>query len=141
MSRRGRLSVGAAALAFAFMTGAGVAEAKFDAHGSAGQVYVTGLGSHAQMSLLNSAGHTVATKRADGLGGLLFRNVKPGTGYRVRLAKGGAKSGSLTVLSTRSAPPSPDAYNQTIPSRGYGYLTPRDGTKLAIDVHPPSDVT
>src|SRR2546423_2682811 len=141
MSRRGRLSVGAAALAFAFMTGAGVAEAKFDAHGSAGQVYVTGLGSHAQMSLLNSAGHTVATKRADGLGGLLFRNVKPGGGYHVRLSGGGAESGLLTVLSTRSAPPSTNVYKQTIPKKGYGYLTTRDGTKLAIDVHPPEDVS
>ena len=47
----------------------------------------------------------------------------------------------LTVLSTRPAPPSTDVYNQTIPSSGYGYLTTRDGTKLAIDVHPPQDVT
>jgi uncharacterized protein len=133
--------VGAAALAFAFMAGAGAAEASFSAHGSAKQVYVTGLGSRAQMSLLDRTGRKVATKRADGLGGLLFRDVRPGTGYRVRLSKGGAKSGPLTVLSTRSAPPNTDIYNQMIPSSGYGYLTTRDGTQLAIDVHPPSDVT
>ena len=77
---------------------------------------------------------------ADALGGLLFRNVKPGGGYRVRLAGGGETSDPLTVLSTQSAPPSTDVYNQTIPSSGYGYLTTRDGTKLAIDVHPPQDV-
>src|SRR5205807_6295509 len=29
--------------------------------------------------------------------------------------------------------------NQTIQSNGYGYLTTRDGTKLAIYVHPPND--
>jgi len=136
-----RLAVGASALAFALMTGAGAAQASFSAHGSVEQVYVTQLAPGAQMSLLNQAGGTVATKQADAQGGLLFRNVSPGTGYRVRLAGGGAESGPLTVLSTRPAPPSTNVYNQTIPSKGYGYLTTRDGTKLAIDVHPPQDVT
>ncbi len=44
------------------------------------------------------------------------------------------------MLSTRPAPPSTDIYDQRIPSSGYGYLTTRDGTKLAITVHPPEDV-
>jgi predicted acyl esterase len=123
------------------MAGANPAEAAFDAHGSVEQVYVTGLSSKAQMSLLDRTGRTVATKRATGLGGLLFRDVKPGAGYRVRLAKGGAKSAPLTVLSKRSAPPSTDTYNQTIPTKGYGYLTTRDGIKLAYYVHPPQDIT
>src|SRR3954447_18249572 len=123
------------------MTGAGAAEASFSAHGSVEQVYVTHLDPGAQMSLLDRAGRTIATKRADAQGGLLFRNVSPGTGYRVRLAAGGAKSAPLTVLSTRPAPPDTHVYDQTIPSSGYGYLTTRDGTKLAIDVHPPQDVT
>ncbi len=35
------------------------------------------------------AGKTVATQPANALGGLLFRNVTPGSGYRVRLAAGG----------------------------------------------------
>ncbi len=37
----------------------------------------------------------------------------------------------------RSAPPSTKVYDQTIPKSGYGYLTTRDGTKLAIDVRLP----
>jgi putative CocE/NonD family hydrolase len=45
------------------------------------------------------------------------------------------------VLSARSAPPDEAVYNQPIPDEGYGYLTTRDGTKLAIYVHPPEDVT
>jgi len=140
MTWRVRLPVAAAALAFAFMTGAGVAQA-FRAHGSVGQVYVTHLGPGAQMSLLNPAGATIATKRATSQGGLLFRNVQPGTGYRVRLLPGGPTSRSLRVLSTRAAPPDTDVYNQQIPSEGYGYLRTRDATKLAIYVHPPEDVT
>jgi predicted acyl esterase len=137
---RVRLSVGAAALVFGFVTGASAAEASFSAHGSVEQVYVTDLAPGAQMALLNRAGRTVARKRADALGGLLFRNVRPGTAYRVRQSRKGPKSPPLTVLSTRSAPPGTDVYDQNIPSSGYGYLTTRDGTKLAIDVHPPQDV-
>jgi len=112
----------------------------FTARGSVEQVYVTGLAAGARMSLLNSAGTTVATRQASSLGGLLFRNVPPGSGYRVRPAAGGEASGPLTVLSTSPAPPSTSVYNQTLPSRGYGYMTTRDGTKLSMYVHPPQDV-
>ena len=38
-----------------------------------------------------------------------------------------------------AAPWDPSIYNQTISDNGYQYLTTRDGTKLAIDVHPPTD--
>jgi predicted acyl esterase len=113
----------------------------FSAHGSVKQVYVTGLHPRARMTLRDHNGHAVATKRADGLGGLLFRHVRPGSGYRVRRVGGGGRSGPLRVLSTRPAPPNTKVYNQQIPSSGYGYLKTRDGTKLAIDVHPPQDVT
>jgi predicted acyl esterase len=140
------LALGCGVLALMFTTGprAGAASRgvpAFSAHGSVEQVYVTGLGPGARMTLLDRDGQAVATKRADDLGGLLFRRVSPGTGYRVRPAGGGAESGPLRVLSTRPAPPNTDIYNQQIPSDGYGYLTTRDGIKLAIDVHPPSDVT
>jgi len=111
----------------------------FDAHGSVEQVYATGLPAGAQVSLYDGEGHEVATKSADELGGALFREVAPGDGYR--LASGGEESPPLQVLTTQSAPPSADIYNQSIPSSGYGYLSTRDGTKLAIDVHPPQDVT
>src|SRR3954447_5926073 len=101
---------------------AGQAGPSFSAHGSVEQVYVTGLDPRVQMTLVDSGGKTVATKRADPQGGLLFRNVKPGTGYRVRPAGGGTASGPLRVLSKKPAPPSKDVYNQSIPSSGYGYL-------------------
>src|SRR3954454_5212334 len=128
----------AAAIACA-LAGTGVAQA-FSAHGSARQVYATGLKSNVRVTLLDAGGHKIQTKRARGLGGVLFRNVKPGSGYRVRPA-GGPKSGPLTVISNAAAPPDPSIYNQPLPTSGYGYLTTRDGTKLAIDVHPPSDIS
>ena len=128
-----------AALVLALATPASAAEA-FTANGSVEQVYATGLTGGAQATLVNASGHKVASKHVDALGGLLFRKVRPGDGYRVRLADGTA-SDPVTVMSTQSTPPSTDVYNQSIPSDGYGYLTTRDGTKLAYTVHPPQDIT
>jgi predicted acyl esterase len=117
---------------------ANVSAPTFSAHGSADQVYVTGLAPSAQMSLLTPSGTTLYTQQADSLGGLLFRNVPPGRGYRVRLYPNGAESGPLTVHTDRPAPWDPGIYNQSIPDNGYTYLTTRDGTQLSIDVHPPT---
>jgi predicted acyl esterase len=127
-------------LAGLFAVPSAVADPAFDAHGSVEQVYATGLTPGAQVALLDSGGQTVETRTANALGGTLFRGVAPGSGYKV--ASGGEESGPLDVLTDQSAPPDPDSlYSQSIPEDGYGYLTTRDGTKLAIDVHPPSDVT
>ncbi|HEX4719453.1 MAG TPA: CocE/NonD family hydrolase [Thermoleophilaceae bacterium] len=121
-------------------TAAAASAATFSAHGSVEQVYATALSPGEQVSLVDSAGTTIASRQANSLGGSLFRDVPPGSGYRVR-ASDGTESDPLTVLTTQPAPPSTDVYNQTIPPDGYGYLTTRDGTQLAIYVHPPQDVT
>jgi predicted acyl esterase len=105
----------------------------FTAHGSAEQVYVTGAHKGARVTLLDRHGHRVARGRAGPLGGVVFRNVEPGTGYRIA---GHGKR--LRVLPTRSKPPSTKLYDRKIPQSGYGYLTTRDGTRLAIDVRLPS---
>ena len=100
------------------------AAAAFKAHGSARQVYVTGAKPGTKVTVGGK------TKRAGRLGGIVFRGVKPGT-YMVRGKK-------VRVFSDRSAPPSKKSYKQKLPKSGYGYLTTRDGTKLAINVHLPS---
>jgi predicted acyl esterase len=106
-------------------------------HGSVEQVYLTGARPGEKLVLLNRRGNSVAVRAAGPLGGLIFRSVKPGAGYRVRPAAGGATSAPVVVMSDRSAPPNPRIYDQMIPTSGYGYLTTRDGTKLAIDVRLP----
>ena len=111
----------------------------FNAVGSAEQVYVTGLAPSAQASLITSHGQTLSTQKADSLGGLLFRNVQPGSGYRVIRSSNGEESAPLTVHTDAAAPWDPSSYDQTISDNGYQYLTTRDGTKLAIDVHPPTN--
>lgn len=83
---------------------ASAATPTFTAHGSAEQVYVTGLAPNAQMSLITPTGATLYTQSADSMGGLLFRNVPPGKGYRVQLYPNGAESGAITVHSNAAAP-------------------------------------
>jgi predicted acyl esterase len=112
----------------------------WSANGSAEQVYVTGLSPFERMELLSARGLRVAVKSADSLGGLIFYNVPPGAGYRVRVYPRGAESGPITVHSDADAPWDPQIYDQTIKDSGYQYLTTRDGTKLALTVWPPTRV-
>jgi predicted acyl esterase len=132
------------ALTFAVLPGGASAAtaAPFTAHGSVEQAYVTGAHANAKLLLVDRSGKTVQSAKADALGGIVFRNVSAGGGYRVRAPGGkGAPSPAFTVMGPGSAPPSTKVYNQKIPTSGYGYLTTRDGTKLAIDVHLPSGGT
>jgi predicted acyl esterase len=136
----GWTSLGCVLLAWLAAAPAAGAAPPFEAHGSVEQVYATGLTPGASATLYDGQGQEIQTRSANGLGGVLFREVAPGGGYRVGLA-GGTMSEPLQVLTAASAPPSTELYEQSIPESGYGYLTTRDGTKLAIDVHPPQDVT
>ncbi len=101
----------------------GTAAAAVDVRGSAEQLFVTGLKPGARVKLGSE------TQRAGSLGGVVFRNVRPGS-YRVAGKR-------VRVFSTRSAPLSTATYKQKLPATGYGYLKTRDGTTLAIDVHLP----
>ena len=129
--------IAALVLSAAWLVAATTASA-FSAHGSVEQVYVTGLAPSAQMSLLRSNGETVSTQTADSLGGLLFRSVAPGKRYRVRLTSTSEESGPITVRTQAAAPWDKTIFKQSIPESGYHYLTTRDGTQLAIDVHLPT---
>src|SRR3954447_1918799 len=134
-----RFSIVAAVVVLALAAGAAPAAA-FTARGSVEQVQVTDLAPAAKTSLLNRRGRLVAAKTADAQGAVLFREVRPGSGYRVRVGRRGPKSAPMSVMSAKATPPSTDIYGQNIPPSGYGYLTTRDGTKLSIYVHPPQDV-
>jgi predicted acyl esterase len=129
----GSIAVLAAAVLVLALVAAGAADAKLTARGSVEQVQVTGARKGAKLTLTDRRGRRVATQRAGTLGGAVFRGVKAGGGYRLTGARG-----TITVLPDRSAPPSTKPYRQRIPSEGYGYLTTRDGTKLAIAVRLPA---
>ncbi len=141
--REGRLGVAVTALltATAFLgvaaaSSRAVAKPAPVAHGSVAQVYAVGLRPGQTVALVTRAGKTVADRRPDSLGGIVFRHVAPGRGYRIRIA--GKSSAAVTVLPDRSAPPSTRIYDQRLPRSGYGYVRTRDGTRLAIDVRLPA---
>jgi uncharacterized protein len=139
ISIRSRAARGTAALVAAFLLAlmtAGAASA-LQVSGSVQQVDVVGAHGHQRLELIDRRGHVVQSLQAGSLGGAVYRGVKPGPGYRVRAA-GGRTSRAFTVLHDRSTPASKRFYTQRIPKSGYGYLTVRDGTRLAIDVHLPS---
>ncbi|HET9103822.1 MAG TPA: CocE/NonD family hydrolase [Solirubrobacteraceae bacterium] len=139
LSVRGRFSAVCVTFVAALWLGvAGAQASTFTAAGSVQQVYATGLPGNGRAALVDAGGHTVTIRSADSLGGVLFRNVSPGSGYRVKDLGSGAESDPLTVHAAAAAPWDPGIYHQSIPDNGYTYLTTRDGTRLAIDVHPPS---
>ena len=108
------------------------------AHGSAHQVWATGLPANGSVQLLDGAGQTVASQQATAEGGVLFRDVTPASGYRIRKVDDGQLSDAVTVHSDASTSWNPSTFDQPISSNGYQYLTTRDGTQLAITVHPPT---
>jgi uncharacterized protein len=133
------LPVAVLLLSAAFASTAGASAATFTARGSVEQAYVTGAPPGARLSLLDRDGRVVEGRKAGSLGGVVFRRVEAGFGYRVRQGRrGGPLSPPFRVLTDRSAPPSTSIYNQTLPAGGYGYLRTRDGTRLAINVQLPS---
>jgi uncharacterized protein len=104
-------------------------------HGSVNQVYVTGAQPGTSLRLLDRKGKRVSTKPVGSLGGVVFRWIPAGKGYRVRAADG---SLSVRVGVMRDRPPrNTSIYNQTLPAGGYGYTYTRDGTSLALDVRLP----
>jgi predicted acyl esterase len=137
--RAGAIVLCAGLLAGSFtVVGATAAEpaSGINAVGSVEQVYVTALSPGAKATLMDPDGHKLKTQTVNALGGVLFRDVSPGSGYRVRSE--GVESDPVTVHNDDAAPWDPSIYDQSIPPGGYSYLTTRDGTKLAVTVHPPT---
>jgi uncharacterized protein len=139
-ARRGivpwRAGIMAAAVAWALLPVPSASSAVgLEVRGSVEQVHVTGADPGERLELL-WGDRLIGAQTAGGLGGAIFRDVEPRRGYRVRTAAGDLSPG-VRVLTDSSAPPTSKLYDQTLPAGGYGYLTTRDGTKLAINVQLP----
>ena len=125
-------------------TGAASARARgsgggpLDAHGSVEEVYVLGAPAGASARLEDSSGTTVATKKVDHQGSVLFEHVRPGRGYTVTAAEE-STSKPVRVLSPTEHPAEPFYQRQTL-QPGLNYLKTRDGTTLAAMVRLPGPV-
>jgi len=115
------------------------AVAGFQVTGSVEQVSVTGATPGTELVLLDRAGDAVHRGTVDALGSLLFRDIHPGPGYRVEQPSADAASANVRVRRADDHPPTSFYESQRI-EPGYGYLTTRDGTRLAINVRLPGPV-
>jgi predicted acyl esterase len=129
-----------AVTALALVPGAASAANSLGVHGSVNQVYVTGAQPGTSLRLIDRKKRKVSTKPVGSLGGVVFRRVPAGKGYRVRAADG-SLSVRVGVMRDKAAPKDPSIYNQTLPEGGYGYMYTRDGTSLALDVRLPGPVS
>jgi predicted acyl esterase len=113
------------------------APAAFAAHGSVGQIWVTGAPPVTKAVLFGPRGR-VASAMTDRAGSLILRNVDAGSGYRVEFDRtAGAVVTAPVTVTAMGDDPDPWSYTKQPLRDGYQYLTARDGTKLAITVHLP----
>jgi uncharacterized protein len=105
--------------------------APFVARGSVEQVAVTGARDGAAARLADASGQQVARATVDAQGSVLFRGVRPGSRYTVRID--GSRSRPVTVTGPETVP-DPDLYRSQRVDAGFGYIRTRDGTLLSANV-------
>jgi hypothetical protein len=119
---------------------------EIEAHGGTGQVWLRSE-PKVEMQLVDSDGKVIPTqivddaakvqkvdsRTTDANGALVFRYVPAGKDYVVKQVDGSGASKPVDVTSVTDHPDQAFYDSQKI-EEGYGYLTTRDGTKLAINV-------
>jgi hypothetical protein len=113
--------------------------------GSIEQVYLTDAIPGSELELRRD-GEVIATGEADARGSFIWRNLDPGDGYTVTVAADAAATSGLEVpfgpvsVSAMIEHPEPSTFEGQNIGAGYGYLTTRDGTVLAINVVLPGPI-
>ncbi|MEZ5179605.1 MAG: CocE/NonD family hydrolase [Acidimicrobiales bacterium] len=127
--------------------------ATLDAHGSLEQISVHAE-PRAELALFDRNGNQVAfdavdgdgrlqrreAARADAKGSLVMRGVDPGKGYVVTRLDGDAVQSEPITVTGGDERPDADAYEDQRIGDGFGYVTTRDGTELAVKVTLPGPV-
>ena len=94
-----------------------------------------------ELDVLDPSGDLVFSSFTDYQGSLVVRELEPGYGYVVRLARDHEDfTDQLTVMTVEESLPSQSFYDTQVLEIGYGYLTTRDGTELSIFVSLPGPV-
>jgi len=112
--------------------------------GSIEQVYLTDAIPGTELELRRN-GELIATGVADARGSFIWRNLETGDGYTVTVATAAATSGATESfgpvrVSAMTEHPDPSTFEGQSIGAGYGYLTTRDGTVLAINVVLPGPI-
>jgi predicted acyl esterase len=115
--------------------------ASFRGSGSIDEAYATDAPAGAHLELVDAGGTDVGSGVVDKLGGIVVRNVAPGSGYRFE-TRGSNPSATtpFAVLSTHSTPPQSFYAGQRLHA-GLNYLVMRDGITLAATLRLPPGKT
>jgi uncharacterized protein len=94
----------------------------------------------AQVRLFHPGGAEVGAGTVDHLGGLVLRDVEPGSGYVVTYQAPGAKVIEAAAIRVRDREdhPAPEDYLPITIENGFGYLPTRDGTLLSYNAFLPA---
>ena len=133
MAPRVRLTLALVALLVA--AAPATANAAFKARGSIDQAYVLGAKKGQRLQLLDRTGNVIAAGKADRFGSKIFRELRPGAGYRVR--HGRKLSAGFRVLRP-GANPKRSFYRRKKLKQGLNYVKVRDGVELAMTVRLPA---
>ena len=115
--------------------------AQFLVRESVEQVHVTHATPGAALELIDQVDAVVQSGTADALGSVIFREVPPASGYRVRTTTVPEEiSRHLTVMSVESSQPDAKFYRKRKLVAGFQYITTRDGTTLSAYVTLPGDI-
>ena len=108
----------------------------FDVRDSVEQLHVTHAPASTELEVVDASGTRVAVGTTDELGSLIFRKLPPGTGYKVRTttATPALTTGAHEVLSVAGSQPAQSFYSNQALTKGYQYITTRDGTTLSAYV-------
>lgn len=124
--------------AFVALAAATTASA-FTTRGSISEIYVQDAKAKQKVELLdNKSGAVLKTGKVDRLGSYIFRDLRQGAKYKVRI---GSSSKSATVLKAGDNPK--ESFYKKLPKlkAGLNYVKMRDGVELAMTVRLPSGKT
>lgn len=112
----------------------------FQVRESVGQLHVTHAPPLTELRVTDGSGAEVAVESTDELGSLMFRNLAPGTGYRIETttAMPAKKTGPFEVMAVEASLPAQRFYSEQVLTKGSQYITTRDGTTLSAYITFPS---
>jgi predicted acyl esterase len=107
--------------------------------GSVGQIWVQDATPDSTLILLRPDRRVMRIGRTDSFGSEIFRDVKPGPGYRVVQRVAGKWAGSRLLRSRKPDANPPQSYYDNLPplKEGLNYVRMRDGIELAMTVRLP----
>jgi hypothetical protein len=112
----------------------------FDVRSSVEQLHVTHAPPATELAVVDHTGAQVAVGTTDELGSLIFRKLPPGEGYvgQDHHRDAGAVDGRATTCCRSRAAAAAVFYSGRSSTKGYQYITTRDGTTLSAYITFPS---